>query len=506
MAINYINVKLTLLFAFLFTLAGCIDSAPNKLMLAIVNNDEAQVKELLKEGSDTEDIFIKKSRGHSVASRQYTALGLAMQVGNPNIINLLLDHGANISAINYAGMTPIDELFRHNDVKTIKKILNRVDRDVYSERLAIHIFYSLTDITFDNHKKLSVNESRLKISKRKERVAIYILDELANNNHISNAMILACEGMHHDGIPYEDIILRLLEYWKPDSSEALSACIRQRSMPALRSARLMLEHGDIVNKPFDITNITRQVYAHPSRREAHINSMKKWNGKTPLFFLPYNPYNKDVAHLLFEFNADPNIQDSNGKTALMDVLFSTPASDATKILLKNGAEPNILDNNGNNALSWLIRSSYLSNSDMSEEIKTNFRNLLELLRKYGVNDNYNNISGLNMLDRLDWNRISTDSLVMLVINIFPEIINTISAEKNELLSIDKRYLKNRLFQAAALGNYDVVKSLVDYGINVNGFTKPHMMPGPIYYAKKYGHKEIVSYLRSKGAIESDRKL
>jgi ankyrin repeat protein len=84
------------------------------------------------------------------------------------------------------------------------------------------------------------------------------------------------------------------------------------------------------------------------------------------------------------------------------------------------------------------------------------------------------------------------------------------AEVERLIEEEPLYVHSKdyhrrtpLFIAAAQGNIEIVKFLVEHGANVhphvvtNGKLKKH--ESPINFAVDKGHKEIVEYLKEKGA-------
>ena len=76
----------------------------NNIIEAIQNGNADQVKSLLE--AQPEVVNTTETNG-------YTALHLAAQQGNGEIIKLLLEHGADINAIAADGQTPMEVAIKH---------------------------------------------------------------------------------------------------------------------------------------------------------------------------------------------------------------------------------------------------------------------------------------------------------------------------------------------------------------------------------------------------------
>ena len=102
-------------------------------------------------------------------------------------------------------------------------------------------------------------------------------------------------------------------------------------------------------------------------------------GATALFSTLYNENENDseIATLLLDRGADPDIQNDAGKTALM-IASSRLNDHMVKLLLDRGADPNIQDRNENTALIYTIEK---------ERTKNDSSYIVELLLDHGADPN-----------------------------------------------------------------------------------------------------------------------
>ncbi len=196
---------------------------------------------------------------------------------------------------------------------------------------------------------------------------------------------------------------------------------------------------------------------------------------------------------LLQAGANVNQQDKSGTTALMEAASSNNGW-GVKHLLRAGADPNMTDNTGHTAAQLALRSNH---PDIASLIK-NWSSGEGFL--YAVE--HNDLEGVqNALssgaDPGRYYRLSDGSMTT---PLYEAIIHTDSEEVVEVLLSKGADFNTRvngyfpLYQAASLGETQVVQDLLNHGANPsvrsdNGKT-------PLDKAKDNGHDDIVRLLRS----------
>jgi len=186
--ISIIIIKFCLIFVFIPVCVGCVYNAKNNdnvdLLLSISTHDISALEKVILE---------VKNINYSIDKIGNTPLSLAMRVGNSGIIIIMLGSGANIESNNILNIAPIDDLFKYNDVDTIKKVLSHVNKESYKYKLGYHIYSGFnTSALYKRDKKINTSKEREYIALRMEAVSRFITDELANDRDIAKAISLLC--------------------------------------------------------------------------------------------------------------------------------------------------------------------------------------------------------------------------------------------------------------------------------------------------------------------------
>lgn len=156
----------------------------------------------------------------------------------------------------------------------------------------------------------------------------------------------------------------------------------------------------------------------------------------------------EVVKALLAHQADVNVKNIYGHTALMIASWQNNL-ELVKLLIYNNAEINAKDNKGNTALMWTGGEKYESDEIDVDEIEDRIKGHLKVA-KYLITN-----------------------------------------------GADMKNVGELLMHATKYGDLEMVKSLVDYGADVNA--KDKYGQTALMIASKVPHPEIVKFLKSKGA-------
>ena len=121
-------------------------------------------------------------------------ISLAMKLGNPDIIKILIKNKANLSSKDEHNKTAIDYLFSDNSVNTIKYVIPYIEKDLYDKELYKYISYGLKQEVKVKHSQRK-SEYLLERVNRLSSVSRYIVNELASQDNIKAAIFSVCSGV-----------------------------------------------------------------------------------------------------------------------------------------------------------------------------------------------------------------------------------------------------------------------------------------------------------------------
>ena len=195
------------------------------------------------------------------------------------------------------------------------------------------------------------------------------------------------------------IVLRRKYYSKDNKTENLA------------TARLLVEHGADVNAqdkdhtPPLLLAMQRNMYEMTRVLLAHgaEPNVKNDNGKTPLHLLlegdpTYEDNIPDLVRLLLECGMDVDAQDEYHATPLLLVVVRH-MDDIAQILLERGAKPNVKNNKGKTPLHLLLERKYLEYDHVNEVLAVE-RLLLECGADVNAQDE-DSITPLHLASRHD---------------------------------------------------------------------------------------------------------
>ena len=368
--------------------AGAKDiNGQNKLMRAVLNNDEKMVDELIAQGFNLDDqsddgktalFYVAASHNYSTGEKLYSIGEKLLQAGaNVNIGDFTKPLEIVINSVNAKSITPktiqfAETLIKYGaklqytselqyaiwkgDTETVTKMISSMNIDLNAQDkkgcTAINFAIRMQQLAalkllIDAHADVDLgNPLRHAISdglsdyvdlllQAKANVNIKYMDEFANTTPL------------HMAIRQGDIRLvdKLLKAGADTSARdylndtPLIACICIHKRQKIFLERLLAEKIDVNEKDTE--------------------------GRTALFLAVKNG-EADFVELLIRANADPNIKDKNGRTPLIEAIATIESDRIIKLLLgiKN-INANLKDRDGNTALLW---AAHLQNLELVDQL------------------------------------------------------------------------------------------------------------------------------------------
>jgi ankyrin repeat protein len=192
---------------------------------------------------------------------------------------------------------------------------------------------------------------------------------------------------------------------------------------------------------------------------------------------------RDAAEYMLEQGADPNIADDDGEAPLHEAIIgdwrdTTGASfEIVKMLIDHGADINHQTNNGLPPMFWTI---YNENIEM-----------MKYLLEHGADANIASNEGVTALHEV----------ILRGFNDYVDLLLKHGARIDMKEEVDGF---TPLHLAALRGKMDVVKSIISGLDDIN--VKDNHNHTALYYASKYGHRQVADLLKSKGAMDQDLEI
>ncbi|GMF91910.1 unnamed protein product [Aspergillus oryzae] len=310
------------------TLKG--DCGRTPILWAVKHSQVGAVRHLLGYGADHMDIDGR------------TPLSWAAQFGDNCLVNVLLDHGANLELQDNTGMSPLSWAVKNDQMSVISSLLKRGSNPNSSDiEGRTSLFWAVLN--------------------RQEEAILLLLEQGANPNckdessQTPLSLAVRCEQ--------EAAVVTLLKYgadpnMKDDNNASPLLWATTYSQQNL--VRLLLANGadpdipDIHGQtPFMRAVVTAQQEIAEAllQRGANPNTKVTAYGTTALHWAA-SRRDESLIRLLLEKGADPNCADAvYGQTPLLWGV-EHGLNQVILLLLEKGADPNVTDINGQTPMSW----------------------------------------------------------------------------------------------------------------------------------------------------------
>lgn len=372
------------------------DTTP--LIRAIARDRIEIAKFLINKGADVTYVPSNEEWG--------TALGYAVGTPRDNyeIIDLLIQNGADINIKDYVGDTPLlHGLLRYKDVniKNIEYILEHgADANISNENGITPLLEiaTVTDKDTSDFIRLLIKHGALLNEKYPENATI-LMYCAEFNAHINNVQTLIENG--------ENVNLHFDDGWT-----SLMEAVKNNNIKLMR---LLLDNKADVNAATEI-------------------------GATALMFAAQRDIDSsEIIELLLKYGANINHRANDGGTAL-SVAVNFGHINNVKTLLEHNADTELYEYG-----SWPI---------LSVSIGKNNKEMVNILLEHGCNPNTKIENG------------GPTALMLAAIHNNYELVRML-IEKGANVNEISFEGATALFSAVSLGNIDVVKYLVDHGADVN---------------------------------------
>jgi len=308
-------------------------------------------------------------------SDQERPLHRAVEGGRTNLIQLLIQHGADVNVTNWLGETPLEYAAAKNDTNAARLLLaakaaidaknnngntplheaaDRGNTAMVSLLLNSGATVGATNNNGDSPLLLAVNQAKADVTR-------VLLEHKADPNCMGWLIKGGNRGQYTPAflaIPHPEILKLLLDAGaKPglDLHWAIEECQPD-------SVRLLLEHGADPNYrwPDDTLPISQAINKCKAAIPILLDKGADPNGRnqrgTPLFTPLFQTADPEIGRWLVAHKADVNAREEAGqqRTPLMAQIYYT---NYVEFLIEAGAGIDLQDTNGNTALHYAVRLS-----------------------------------------------------------------------------------------------------------------------------------------------------
>ncbi|KAI0272290.1 ankyrin repeat-containing domain protein [Gloeopeniophorella convolvens] len=459
----------------------------------------AVIRSLLDGGAD---VNIKGNLGEG------TALQVAVSRGNRDIVQLLLDHGANIHAPSLRSGSTLQDAVSDGNRDIVQLLLDRgADvnelRGSYGsalERAVSNGNLDVVQVLLDHGADANVNGSTYKGGALQKAVSNGNLDIVRLLlNHGADVNIKG--GVYGDDVLREaaskgnrDIVQLLLDHGADVNAPGGSALQRAASNDNLNIVELLLNHGADVNATGGTyegsalleaaSKGNRDIVKLLLDRGADINAPGGRYGSALQGAVSNG--NLDIVQLLLDRGADINAKGDYCRSALQEAA-SNGNLDIFQLLLDRGADVNIPGSYHGNALQEAASNGHL---DIVQLLLDRGADVNELRGSYGSALERQRQKAIAILFSCCLIAVPTSTprpaIMVLLLNH--------GASVNE--ANGGPYEGSALQEAASKGDLDIVQLLINYGANVNA---PGHRRSVLQEAVSNGNLDIIQLLLNHGA-------
>jgi len=476
----------------------------DELLLAISMSDNEKVEEIINSGVDI---------NYRYDNKDIAPITLALKLGDPKIITLLIENNADLNSLNESGLSAVNYLFSENDVETINQVIPHIDREKYEDLLGYYIVNGLHVEVKKKYRKLAVSEQQVKREEKIIDVAKYIVNELANQKNITTALSYLCRGtaVQYRGV-YNDAFDYLRPYLKVMAPEAAIGCVSVQDNPIGSNGKYVIENmlslidSSVVNKYIDASNMDKGYgFESPRKKERKKSPAEVWEGMR-LLDIAASRSNEVAVYYLLEASAD---------TSLMSAQKSSINKYKAELVGKvnnifNGADEDVSDIDLETELSRTM-SIKIDPHDRLDRRTIYFEKKMARLKELGVDARHTREDGGVFFDSLYWDYNDSPLKFDISLHYFSdEILYSFSVfhdniKRNEIdLRKDYAKWKSRFFAGIIMGDLHLVEKLHKKGMNVSLHTPPQIRH-PLILAYRYNHKDIFDYLKDDHSYQRSAK-
>ena len=422
-----------------------------------VRNGELEIVQMLLDRGANINVQSLKSK---------TALHIAVEDNRMDIIDILLNHGANVKISDISDVTPLHTAVKNDSVEIIKLLLSR----------GANVNATTCDRVGEDEGK-GCTPLHLAVEKANEEIIKLLLSSGANVNDKRNDGIASLHIAIERG--YFEVVKHLLDHGAHVNSTYSSATQQDctplhlaAELDAKEIVKLLLSKGADVNAqgnegitPLHIA--TRAGYSniveHLLKYGANVHSTSQ-KGHIPLFLAIENRHEK-VVELLVEHGACVDVNDKNNKSVLYRAV-EKGNSIIVKHILKHS--PNLNSKSNSSVLNIAVQGRGIEYSQI-------VKNLLE----YGFTVTHKDANFMHAA----------------IAKGYVEIVKELLKHSTDADMFYKGTSKKRctpLHVATINGHEEVAKLLISYGADVNAPDRTGKTP--MFYAIEKGDLKIFKLL------------
>ena len=484
-----------------------------ELFAAVEQGNVEVVQALLNHGAD-----VNKSDKHGK-----TALFAAAGQGNAEVVQALLSHGADVNKSFVLGKTALHAAVEQGNVEVVQALLshgadvNKSDADGFTalhtaaRQGNVEVVQALLSHGADVNKSDADGFTALHTAARQGNVEVVqaLLSHGADVNKANKDRKTALFAAAEQG--NVEVVQALLSHGADVNKSfvlgktALHAAVEQGNVEVVQA---LLSHGAAVNKSYVLNKTALHTAARQGNVEvvqallthgADVNQSAEW-GRTALFTAA-EQRSVEVVQALLSHGAAVNKSDKHGKTALFAAAGQGNV-EVVQALLSHGADVNKSDKHGKTALFAaagqgnveVVQALLSHGADVNKSVKQCKTALHAAVEQGNVEVVQALLThGADVNQSAEWGRTALFAAAE------QRSVEVVQALLSHGAAVNKSYTlgKTALFAAAGQGNVEVVQALLSHGADVNKSDKHGQTA--LFAAAGQGNVEVVQALLSHGA-------